>query len=142
MVVAMNGIGVVTFLQNRLKTIAALDGRVYLGQTTFEPGQKLPLATVIGTETKIERQDCESHYITDTIIIEGHYAAAAEDVLTPGHALLASFQSAIKPVDCDYSYGGKFIDMTFTGRRVIPREDGSSIGMCQLKMDVHYIEHF
>jgi hypothetical protein len=138
----MNGIGVVTFLQTRLKTIAALGNRVYLGQSTFDPGQTLPLATVIGIETEIERQDCNTHHVVDTLVIEGQFAAAAEDVLTPGHALLASFQSAIKAADCDYTYGGQFIDLTFSGRRVIPREDGSSIGVCQLKLAVRYHEDF
>jgi hypothetical protein len=138
----MNGIGVVTFLQTRLKTIAALGDRVYLGQSTFAPGQTLPLATVIGIETEIERQDCNTHHVVDTLVIEGQFAAAAEDVLTPGHALLASFQAAIKAADCDYTYGGQFIDLTFSGRRVIPREDGSSIGVCQLKLAVRYHEDF
>ena len=138
----MNGIGAVTFLQTRLKTIAALANRVYLGQTTFEPGQTLPLATVIGIETEIERQDCATHNVTDTIIVEGHFAAASGDVLTPGHALLAAFQAAIKPAECDYTYGSQFIDLTFTGRRVIPRDDGSSIGVCQLRLVVRYHEDF
>ena len=138
----MNGIGAVTFLQTRLKTIAALGNRVYLGKTTFEPGQTLPLSTVIGIETEIARQDCATHHVTDTIIVEGHFAAAAEDVLTPGHALLAAFQAAIKAASCDYTYGGQFIDLTFTGRRVIPREDGSSIGVCQLRLVVRYHEDF
>lgn len=138
----MNGIGVLTFLQDRLKTVAALGNHVYLGQTVFEPGQTQPLATVIGIETEIERQDCDTHHVVDTIIVEGHFAASAEDVLTPGHALLAAFQSALRAVDCDYTYGGQFIDLTFTGRRVIPREDGSSIGVCQLRLVVRYHEDF
>jgi len=138
----MNGIGAVTFLQTRLKTIAALGSRVHLGQTTFEPGQPLPLATVIGLETEIERQDCATHHVTDTIIVEGHFNAAAEDVLTPGHALLRAMQAALKPAACDYTFGGQFIDLTFTGRRVIPREDGSSIGVCQLRLVVRYHEDF
>ena len=138
----MNGIGAVTFLQTRLKTIAALGNRVYLGKTTFEPGQTLPLATVIGIETEIERQDCATHNVTDTIIVEGHFAASGNDVLTPGHALLTAFAAAIKAAACDYTYGGQFIDLTFTGRRVIPREDGSSIGVCQLRLVVRYHEDF
>lgn len=138
----MNGIGAVTFLQTRLKTIAELGNRVYLGQTTFDPAQVLPLATVIGIDTQIVRRDCDTHHVTDTIIVEGQFAAALGDVLTPGHALLAAFQAALKPSDCDYTYGGQFIDLTFNGRRVIPREDGSSIGVCQLRLDVRYHENF
>lgn len=138
----MNGLGAVTFLQTRLKTITALGNRVYLGRTTFEPGQPLPLATVIGLETGIERQDCDTHQVVDSILVEGHFAATAEDVLTPGHALLASIQAAIKPSACDYTYDGQFIDLTFADRRVIPREDGSSIGVCQLRLVVRYHEHF
>lgn len=138
----MNGIGAVTFLQARLKTIGALGDRVYLGQTHFDPGQALPLATVIGLETEITRQDCASHHVTDTIIVEGHFAASGNDVLTPGHALLADMQAALKASDCDYTYGGQFIDLTFTGRRVIPRDDGSSIGVCQLRLGVRYPEEF
>lgn len=138
----MNGIGVLTFLRDRLKTVAALGNRVYLGQTAFDPGKALPLATVIGIETEIERQDCATHNVVDTIIVEGHFAASAEDVLTPGHALLTAFQSAIRAADCDYTFGGQFIDLTITGRRVIPREDGSSIGVCQLRLVVRYHESF
>lgn len=138
----MTGIGAVTFLQTRLKTVAALGNRVYLGRTTFDPDQTLPLATVIGLDAEIERQDCATHHVTDTIIVEGHFAAVAEDVLTPGHALLKAFQAAIKPSGCDYTYGGQFIDLTFTGRRVTPREDGSSIGVCQLRLVIRYHEDF
>lgn len=138
----MNGIGVVTFLQARLKTIAALSNRVYLGQTQFEPGQALPLATVIGIETEITRQDCATHHVTDTIVVEGHFSTAGNDVLTPGHALLQAFAAAIKPAACDYTYGGQFIDLIFTGRRVIPRDDGSSIGVCQLQLVARYHEEF
>lgn len=138
----MNGIGAVTFLQTRLKTIAALGNRVYLGETTFDPAQIRPLASVIGIETEIARQDCATHHVTDTIIVEGQFAAASGDVLTPGHALLVAFQAALKPSACDYTYGGQFIDLTFTGRRVIPREDGSSIGVCQLRLVVRYHEDF
>lgn len=138
----MNGIGAVSFLQTRLKTISALANRVYLGQTTFDPGQALPLATVIGLESDIERQDCAAHHVTDTIIVEGHFNATGNDVLTPGHALLVAFAAAIKPTACDYTFGGQFIDLTFTGRSVIPREDGSSIGVCQLRLVVRYHENF
>lgn len=138
----MNAIGAIQFVQARLKTIAALGNRVYLGQTSFEPGQALPLATVIGLETDITRQDCATHQITDTLIVEGHFTATGQDVLTPGHALLAAFQAAIRPAACDYTYGGQFIDLNFTGRRVIPRDDGSSIGVCQLRLVARYHEDF
>lgn len=138
----MNGIDAVAFLQTRLKAIAALENRVYLGETTFDPAQARPLASVIGLETEITRQDCATHHVTDTIIVEGQFAAASGDVLTPGHALLAAFQAAIKPAECDYTYGSQFIDLTFTGRRVIPRDDGSSIGVCQLRLVVRYHEDF
>lgn len=138
----MNGIGAVSFLQTRLKTIAALGNRVYLGVTSFDPSPTLPLAAVVGLETDIERQDCETHHVHDTIIVEGHFAVVGDDVLTPGHALLAAFQAAIKPAACDYTYDGQFIDLTFTGRRVLAREEGSSIGVCQLRLAIRYHEHF
>lgn len=142
MVAAMNGIGAATFVKARLLTITALSGRVFLGRTSFEPGQALPLATVIGIETEIARRACATHVITDTIIVEGHFNATAGDVLTPGHSLLASFQSALKSSDCDYTFGNQFIDLTFAGRSVFPREDGSSIGVCQLRLVARYHEDF
>lgn len=138
----MNGIGAVTLLQTRLKTIAALGNRVYLGESTYDPAQTLPLASVIGIETEITRQDCDTHHVVDTIVVEGQFSAASGDVLTPGHALLASFQAALKPSGCDYTFDGQFIDLTFTGRRVLPREDGSSIGVCQLRLVARYHEDF
>jgi uncharacterized Zn-binding protein involved in type VI secretion len=138
----MNAQTVADFLRNRLLAITALAGRVKLGDAHYQPQHPLPLATVTSIECELERRSCTTHVVTETYVVEGVFNAIDGDFLTPGNALLASFQSAICPADCDYTYGNSFIDLTITGRRVFPREDGSSIGTCQLRLVARYHEDF
>lgn len=146
MTTAIQAIGLI---RTRLESILPANGyttdaglRITLGQTVFDPGSTLPLLTLIAVDSKIERRDCATHVITDTLIVEGHFAALTGDVLTPGHALLRDIQRALMPANCDFTFGGLFIDLTVDGRRVFPREEGAAIGVCQLRILLRYHDDF
>lgn len=137
-------------IESRLDDILVANGyatdagqRIALGAEREDQEAVLPRLAVVVVDEPIKRVDGDDHQIDADIIVEGWFAPADGDVLTPGYTLVADITRALKPPgNNDQTWNDLVIDAAIRGRRVFPRDEGGRIGVCQVRIAIRYIDSF
>lgn len=137
---------IATALKARLETIRRASGyhtdvgaRVYRGKGQLSP-DLIPCAVLFEGEEDAGQPKDENYTVTAVqhFVAEAHTACDADNPDLAGHALAEDLMRAL--FGGDARLGGLLIrPLTYTGRVILPRADGTAFVTVQIKLDAAYL---
>lgn len=116
-----------------------IGARVFRGRMSLNV-KDLPCVVMVEGEDVVEESKGTKIRVTQRYILEGHSACDPLQPNDTAHLILKDLKRAI--FGGDLSFGGALRpnDLTYAGRSIAAREDGTSICAASIEIDITYVE--